>query len=127
MNFEFKDGLIWIPINIVYEGNSITVDRCILDTGSATTAIDIDFVNFNYKKPAEIKRICGIGGGTQEVICQQIDKFMINNVEFNDIEIEFGRIKTNFGIHGFIGNDILSRFTLKVNYRKCKMELILEE
>ena len=125
MNFEFREGLIRIPVTIVYEGNQIAVDKCILDTGSATTAIDIDFVNFNYKKPAKIRRLCGIGGGTQEVITQQTDKFIINGVEFDNIEIEFGRIKTNFGIHGFIGNDILSRFILSINYRTYKIDLIL--
>ena len=105
MDFEFKEGLIWIPVDIVYERNLIKIERCILDTGSATTALDIDFVNFNYKKSSIIRRMCGLGGGAQEVICQQIDKFIINEVELSNIEIEFGRIKTNFGIHGFIGND----------------------
>ena len=68
MNFVFDQGLIWISINIQYEGKSIEIENCILDTGSATTAIDIDLVDFNYRKPASIKRLYGLGGGTQEVI-----------------------------------------------------------
>lgn len=42
MNFEFKDGLIWISVDLIYEGKLVRVDNCILDTGSETTAIDID-------------------------------------------------------------------------------------
>ncbi len=57
MKFEFDKGLIWIPIKIQYEGKSIEIEKCILDTGSATTAIDIDLVDFNYRKPASIKRL----------------------------------------------------------------------
>jgi hypothetical protein len=40
MNFNFSNGLIWISIGIEYEGEDINIDNCILDTGSATTAID---------------------------------------------------------------------------------------
>ena len=52
MKFEFKDGLIWVSIGLVYEGRPYTIHNCIVDTGSGTTAIDIDFVEFNYRKPA---------------------------------------------------------------------------
>ncbi len=57
MIFNFRNGLIWISIDIEYEGENINIDNCILDTGSATTAIDIDLVEFNYKKPSFVKRI----------------------------------------------------------------------
>ncbi len=70
MNFELKHGLIWITFELIYEGNSVVIDNCIVDTGSAATAIDIDLVNFNYGKSAIVKRLFGIGGGTQEVVSQ---------------------------------------------------------
>ncbi|MBU0700063.1 protease [bacterium] len=65
MNFELNHGLIWITFELIYEGNSVVIDKCILDTGSAATAIDIDLVNFNYYKSATIKRLFGIGGGKE--------------------------------------------------------------
>ena len=52
MKFEFKNGLIWIPVFLEYEGKQISIEKCILDTGSATTAFDINFVDFNYHKPS---------------------------------------------------------------------------
>ena len=52
------------------------MDNWILDTGSATTPVDIELVDFNYRKPAMIKRLFGIGGGTQEVIAQKVDKIL---------------------------------------------------
>jgi hypothetical protein len=60
----------------------LKIDNCILDTESATTAIDIDLIDFNYRKPSKIKRLFGIGGGTHEVIAQKIDKAIIDEVEF---------------------------------------------
>ena len=73
MKFTFRQGLIWIPIEVVYEGQMVRIEDCIIDTGSATTAIDIDMIAFNFRKPAIIRRICGLGGGVQEVVAQAIE------------------------------------------------------
>lgn len=123
MIFQWKHGLIWITFEVVYEGKGIKIDNCILDTGSATTAIDIDLVDFNYRKPAAIKRLFGIGGGTHEVVAQKVDKVIIDENELKHIEIEFGGIKSELGINGFIGNDILSLFTITIVYSKQEIEL----
>ncbi len=123
MIFQWKHGLIWITFEVVYEGKGIKIDNCILDTGSATTAIDIDLVDFNYRKPVTIKRLFGIGGGTHEVVAQKVDKVIIDENELKDIEIEFGGIKSELGINGFIGNDILSLFTITIVYSKQEIQL----
>ncbi len=115
MIFNWENGLIWISIGIIYEGKVHKIDNCIVDTGSATTAIDIDIIDLNYEKTTTIKRLRGIGG-VQEVIAQQVESLTFENVEIKDIEIEFGDIKEAFGIKGFIGNDILSRFVVNINY-----------
>ena len=57
MNFDYKNSLIWISLLIEYDVKEIQIDDCLLDTGSATTAIDIDFIDFNYKKPSVVKRL----------------------------------------------------------------------
>jgi len=107
-----------------YDGKRITIENCIFDTGSATTAIDMELVDFNYHKPAFIRRLCGFGGGTQEVICQKTDRFLIDNAELEDVEIEFGDIQSGFGISGFVGNDILSRFSFSVDFFKQNIRMI---
>jgi hypothetical protein len=127
MKFEFRDGLVWIPISLEYEGKQIQIEKCILDTGSATTAFDINFVDFNYQKSSFIRRLCGLGGGTQEVVCQEIDSMMIGKTELKHIEIEFGDIAEGFGIEGFIGNDILSRFTFTIDFQKQEIDMIFNE
>lgn len=103
MNFRWDKGLIWIGINIEYDGNKYNIPNCIIDTGSATTAIDIGLINFNYNRPTQIKRLSGIGG-TQEVVSQKIDS------------IEFGDLQNNYGINGFIGTDILSQFKIEIEF-----------
>lgn len=116
MKFSFRQGLIWIPIELVYEGQVVNIENCIIDTGSATTAIDIDGVAFNFRKPATIRRICGLGGGMQEVVSQTIDQIKIDAECFSNVEIEFGDISSQFGINGFIGNDLLSHFSFTLDF-----------
>jgi hypothetical protein len=116
MNFNFRNGLIWISIDIEYEGENINIDNCILDTGSATTAIDIDLVEFNYKKPSFVKRLVGIGGGTQEVINQEVNKITIDQISLEKVEIEFGDIQADLGINGFIGTDVLRNFDINIKF-----------
>jgi hypothetical protein len=103
------NGGLWRPI---------TVPNCIIDTGSSTTMIDIDLVEFDYHKPALIKRLFGIGKGKQEVLCQQVDKVIIEQFELETVEIEFGTIKKSLGIDGFIGTDILGQFILTIDFKQ---------
>ena len=123
MKFELKHGLIWISFTIQYEKKEVVINNCILDTGSSTTAIEIDLVELNYEKPSKIKRLFGIGGGTQEVIAQNAEKIIIAGQELHDIEIEFGDIQSQLGINGFIGNDLLSRYKVIIDYYRSEIVL----
>jgi hypothetical protein len=116
MKFELLHGLIRVSFELVYEGKPIEIDHCILDTGSAATAVDIDLIDINYRKPAVPKRLFGIGGDFHEVIAQPVDKVVIDGKELTDIEIEFGDIQAELGFSGFVGNDILSCFTVIIAY-----------
>jgi predicted aspartyl protease len=127
MNFEQKQDLIWVPIEVVYEGKHIIIPDCIIDTGSSSTMIDIDLVEFNYKKPAIIKRLFGIGTGKQEVLSQKVDKIIIEQFKLEAVEIEFGTIKENLGINGFIGNDILSKFIVSIDFNQQVINLKLNQ
>jgi hypothetical protein len=123
LNFRFVHGLIFMSIDVVYEGKTIKIDNCILDTGSATTAVDIDLIDFNYRKPSEIKRLIGIGGGSQEVIAQSVDGIQINGKTLKNIQLEFGDLKEALGINGFIGNDVLSLFEVSISYKRQEIRL----
>lgn len=112
------NGLIWISLKLEYEGNQYKISNCIVDTGSATTAIDIGLVDFNYRGPSVIKRLHGIGGGIQEVISQKVERISFGEAILEEIDIEFGDLRDDFGINGFIGNDVLRGFLVSIDYSK---------
>jgi len=127
MKFEWQQGLIWVPLTVIYGGSTIIIPDCIIDTGSKTTMIDIDWVEFDYQKPAIIKRLFGIGTGTQEVLCQQVNKVIIDQFELETVDIEFGTIKEHLGINGFIGTDILEKFILTIDFKKQFIDFTLNQ
>ena len=123
MKFKWKHGLIWVDLEIQYQGIWYPINDCILDTGSATTAIDIDLIDFNYDQPSEIKRLIGIGGGTQEVVSQQIACIIFGNQVLKGLSIEFGDLQEDLGINGFIGTDFLSQFILTLDFSNQIIDL----
>lgn len=121
MNFSWKNGLIWIDISLEYNGINYQIENCIVDTGSAGTAIDIEQIEFDYNRPTQIKRLTGIGG-TQEVMSQKIKSLHLDDTEVRNVSIEFGNLKNNYGINGFVGTDVLSKF--KVTFDFLNQEII---
>ncbi len=89
--------------------------------------IDIDLVEFDYHKPASIKRLFGNCTRKQEVLCQQVDKIILDRFELKSVEIEFGAIRENVSVNGFIGNDILSQFLLTINFKQKVIDLKLSK
>ena len=123
MKFHWDKGLIWIELKLEYDGHKYTIPNCIIDTGSATTAIEIDLINFNYHLTTQIKRLSGIGG-TQEVVSQNIKAIELNNSILNNLDIEFGDLQNSYGINGFIGTDILSQFKVNIDFVNQEINFI---
>lgn len=123
MNFNRKNGLIWVNIDLEYNENRHHIENCIVDTGSASTAIDVELVEFDYKRPTQIKRLSGIGG-RQEVVSQKVESLCFGEIKVNNLYIEFGNLQNSYGINGFIGTDVLSKFYISIDF--LKNEIILD-
>ncbi len=90
MIFDWKNGLIWISINIEYEGKNTKINNCILDTGSATTAIDIDLVDFNFQKFAVIKRLHGIGDAFKKSFLKKLKNSKLSKLNLKILKLTLG-------------------------------------
>lgn len=126
MKFHWKNGLILIAIEIIYKEKHIIIDNCVVDTGSVSTAIDIELVEFDYQQPTAIHRLIGVGGGTQEVLSQMINEIRIDQHVIQDVKIEFGDLHRELGINGFVGTDVLSKFILNIDFKHQVLNLFLD-
>jgi predicted aspartyl protease len=123
MNFYWKKGLIWVDIELEYNGNKYQIENCIVDTGSASTAIDIDFIEFDYNRITQIKKLSGIGG-IEEVMSQKVESLILGDIKINNLQIEFGNLQNSYGINGFIGTNILSQFQVNIDFSNQKINFI---
>jgi len=123
MNFYWKKGLIWVDIELEYNGKKYHIENCIVDTGSASTAIDIDLIEFDYNRITQIKKLSGIGG-IEEVMSQKVESLILGDIEIKNLQIEFGSLQNSYGINGFIGTNILSQFEVNIDFSKQKINFI---
>jgi hypothetical protein len=110
-----RDGLIYLPITLKYDSKVYKINDCILDTGFAGTVIDIDFIQFNPKIPAVLKRLHGIGGH-QDVVAQNVDFIKIDSIYLRNVLIEFGDINNSFGIKGILGTNLLKYMDFHLSF-----------
>lgn len=55
---------------------------------------------------------------------QKVKSLYLDDIEVRDVSIEFGNLKNNYGINGFIGTDVLSKF--KVTFDFINQEIIFK-
>lgn len=61
MKLTYKGKLILAPLTISY-GSQLKTIECVVDTGSAGTAIDTSQINLDLNRQGEVADIVGIGG-----------------------------------------------------------------
>ena len=70
MNLEFRDGLLFVSLQLAYKGLVQTVDNIILDTGAAHSLIDrsaVDSLNLVTDDDDIIVTMAGIGGNDYQM------------------------------------------------------------
>ena len=121
IQFELVDGLIVVPAFFYYRQSEI-VANCLVDTGSAGTAVDIDLVKLDYSRPSRIVEIAGIGGN-QEVVIQRIDNVDFCKRQVKNFEVQFGDIASKFGFNAIIGSDLLNALGVCIDYERKEILL----
>lgn len=123
MKFKLINDLIFIPIKVNYLNQVIELNA-LVDTGSATTAVDINFFILDYARPSAIRDLIGVGG-KQRVIAQNVEQLIIGNIVLKDIILEFCDLDFSLGIQAFVGGDVLNGLNSKIDYSVEKLEFLI--
>jgi predicted aspartyl protease len=110
MKLEYRDGLLFTAIEIVYKGKSKVIENVVVDTGAAGSIISPDIVDelgIYAELNDKIMEYYGVGGSTHIAFIKKLDSIGIGNERINNIEIDFGLIDQSGEINGLIGLDIL--------------------
>ena len=109
MKIRVEDGLPYITASLTYRGQSLQIEKALLDTGSAGTVLSADRVldiGLQYEMSDIVHRIRGVGGA-EFVYSKQIDRFAVDDLEVREFEVEIGAMDYGFQIDGIVGLDFL--------------------
>ncbi len=127
IQFQFKHGLIFIPVTLTHQSQSIILQNCIFDTGAAGTTFDADLmagIGLVPSPTSKIRRLATIGG-YEHVFTNRVDELIIGEVVLSKVEVEIGDLTSKFNIQGIIGTDFIRLFNweldFKMNYLKFRM------
>ncbi len=124
--FQFRNGLLYLPVTLIANGNTLTMDNCIFDTGSAGTVFDTDIVakiGIQSTPNSKLKRLMTVGGG-QTVFISCVDELKLNDEILLNAEIEVGNLHSKFGIEGIIGTDLIQKLDWEIRFSDRKIRLI---
>jgi len=107
-----------VPIRLIHETQTLTLQNCIFDTGSAGTTFDADLVTaigLKLLPESKVKRLSTIGG-YQRVFTRVVNELKIGNQSIINFEVEIGDLTSKFKIDGIIGTDIIRKFNWKIDF-----------
>ena len=109
MNIQVRDGLPYVMVTLLHDGQQLNLANVLLDTGSAGTLFAADqvlAVGLQYETDDPVQRIRGVGGA-EFVFVKRIDRLSVGELPVSDFAIEVGAMDYSFAIDGIIGTDFL--------------------
>ena len=110
MKIEYREGLLFISIDLVYQSRRKTINNIVIDTGASETIISSDIVEDLdiFADPNDkIVSYYGVGGSMHNAFVKTIDEIKIGESKIKKAKVDFGLIDINDEINGLLGLDIL--------------------
>ena len=95
------------------------VSTCI-DTGSATTLINSDYIFLDGSE--KFINIYGVGG-YEAVLNKYFNQIIINETKLNDVELSVGELDYGIDIDMLIGLDLLKKLNANINIKDMILSL----
>ncbi len=122
MNIQFRDGLIFTSIKIVYRGRTKVISNIVVDTGASKSLISqdvVDDIGIKVSNEDEIVTSYGIGG-KEFAFVKKIDNVSLGNFTISDYELDFTVFQDD-DINGLLGLDLLMESGIVIDLKKLEM------
>lgn len=109
VKLDYKYGLPFCQVTLIYKGKSMSLDNVLIDTGSAGSVFKMDKVDelgITIEDDDTIDTISGVGG-VEFVYNKNISGISIGDLDVRDFTIEVGVMDYGFEINGIIGMDFM--------------------
>ena len=125
MNIEYKDGLLFTTVDLVYQGRRKTINNIVIDTGASETIISPDVVEDLdiFADPNDkIVSYYGIGGSIHNAFVKTVDEIRIGELKVKKTKLDFGLIDINSKINGLLGLDILIDTEVIIDLKNMRLK-----
>lgn len=88
-----------------FRGLSKVIDNVVIDTGAAETIISpdaVDDIGIIAEPDDSVNSYYGVGGSLHNFFSKKVDKLCFENVNMNDIKVDFGVIDLSGHINGLL-------------------------
>jgi len=123
LKIKLENGLPYISVTLNYQGQNLTFDKVLLDTGSMGTLFSIEKVDAIDLLPEpndRIREICGIGG-REYVFSKTIDPLVSGELVIENFKIEIGDMNYGIDMDGILGIDFLLQSQAIINLEKLEL------
>ena len=109
MKITLQDGLPFVAAELTFQGQQLTLENVLLDTGSAGVVFSTDkllAIGLTYEPEDQVHRIRGVGGA-EFVFTKRVDSLSVGELSIQNFEIEVEAMDYRFEMDGIIGVDFL--------------------
>lgn len=120
VKLDYRYGLPFCQVTLIYKGKSMSLDNVLLDTGSGGSVFKMDKVDelgITIEDDDTIDTILGVGG-VEFVYKKNIDKINLGGIKMNDFTIEVGVMDYGFEINGILGMDFMKSTGIIIDLNK---------
>lgn len=114
IKLRYQDRLLFCSICIKIDGQVLNLDNVLIDTGSATTLINADYITLDGTE--QIRNAQGVGG-YERILKKNISTIEINDVMINNIALSIGDMDYGIDIDLLIGLDVLKALNADINIK----------
>ncbi|APO44614.1 aspartyl protease [Paenibacillus xylanexedens] len=122
MKIEYREGLLFTELTILFNGNRKRINNIVIDTGASHTLIsqdEVDDIGILVGVEDEIITSYGIGG-KEHAFSKRVEGIQVGDFVLRDIPIDFTSFKYH-NINGLLGLDILIEGKFNVDLENFKL------
>lgn len=124
MQLTLIHDLPFITVTAAYQNKSVDIPNVLVDTGSGTTILSVDWVRAIQIRASledELFTIRGVGG-REAVFARVLDYLQVGEHKITNFEVELGGMDYGFEINGILGMNFLKRVGAIINLQTMELE-----
>jgi predicted aspartyl protease len=124
MQLTLEEGLPFISMLVGADNGAVTIERVLVDTGSASTILAahvVEQIGIQPQLDDTLYLVRGVGG-METVYARRIPSLTIDQVTLRDFEVEIGGMAYGFPIDGILGMDVLTTTGALIDLQRLSIE-----